>query len=1661
MTTKFRLKRNSTSGVTPTTGDIDVGELAVNLTDRKLFTSNGTGVFELGSNLTNLAVTGNLTVNAVIANGSLGTNGQVLVSNGAGAYWGTVASGGFTNGQSISVNNFTVTGAFTANNSNGTLGQVLTSNGSGIYWAAAGGVGTVTTVNSGIGLTGGPITSSGTLSVLANNGITANSTGLFVTPGTGTIVNSTGVHVNSTFIGTLTANNANNLNGNPASFYTNATNIDSGTLNNARLPSTINVTTVNSATISAGNTNAINITTRTSSGSNGATLSGSGTAGMWLVANTLSTTATSTGPRDIFFKPDGLKMYLVDSTVDRVLEYDLSTAWNVATATLTANVSSVDTVPEGLFFRPNGSKMYVAGASSDLIREFDLSTPWSVNTASLVGTFSIVSQEAATTGVAFSNTGSKMFVTGTGSDAVLEYDLSTPWSVNTAVYNSQSFSVAAQDTSPHAIHFNPTGTRMYIIGIGVDALFWYDLSTAWSVNTAIFVDSRSLALESRTPLGIWVEDSVNKAWLVDDQSDRIVEYSTNNAGLNVNSAINHFTGITDFASSVAVTRNLRVGDSLIVENDVTVQDDFAVGGDVTFSGTTESMNIGTSQTTGNTIIGGPTQTGMIQVGRSTANQTVSIANGATVSGSTKIINIGTEGLSGSNTTINIGSALGDGTVTINETTLLASNTFTVGTAAYVVANGNVGIGNTTPDARLTVTGTANVSGNVVIGGTLNAANVTAALFTGNVTGTASNATNLNSQPASFYTNATNLATGTVPTARLGTGTADSTTFLAGDQTYKTALTSVASGNGLSGGPITTTGTLAVLANNGIVSNTSGVFVQAGTGVTVNSTGVHIGQAVSTTSSVTFGTLSITGNTALGDATADIVSINGSVNTNIMPAANITYSLGNSTMRWSQLQVANVNALTGRFDGNVEITGSLTITGSVSNVSVTDLIVSDPLIHIGANNEISDLVDLGWVGHYSNDSGVTKRHAGLFRDATDGTFKIFTNLVQANLDTANALTINTAAASYSTATLQTFLTSGGLTTNSTAVNVTANSTVAVAIVANTVSGAFTGNLTGTASNATNLNSQPASFYTNATNLATGTVPTARLGTGTANTTTFLGGDQTYKTAVTSVATGSGLSGGPITTTGTVAILANSGITANATGLFVTPGTGTVVNSTGVHVNATYIATLDANNSANFNGQPASFYTNATNLATGTVPTARLGTGTANSTTFLAGDQTYKTALTTAVTSVASGNGLSGGPITTTGTLAVLANNGITVNTTGVFVNANNGITANTTGVFVTPGTGTVVNSTGVHVNSAFIGTLTANNATNFNSQPASFYANATNLSTGTLDNARLPTTVNLTTVNAATLSVGTTSVVNSSGFTTSANVLINSTGELVISPGAGIFANGSLGTAGQALFSNGSSIYWATPAAGVNTAAQFAWTNTHTFQANLTILDSSELIIQAGAGIQANGSFGTAGQVLSSDGTSVYWATVAAGVNTAAQFSWTNTHSFAANLTIGATSELIIANGAGIQANGTFGTAGQVLSSNSTGVYWADGGISASSTATLTNKRIDPRVSSTASATSVTPDIGSFDMYIYTALAAAITINATTSGTPVNGNKLTFRFKDNGTARGITWTTSGTNSFRAIGVTLPTTTVINKVTYVGCIYNAAESFWDVVAVLTQA
>ena len=116
----------------------------------------------------------------------------------------------------------------------------------------------------------------------------------------------------------------------------------------------------------------------------------------------------------------------------------------------------------------------------------------------------------------------------------------------------------------------------------------------------------------------------------------------------------------------------------------------------------------------------------------------------------------------------------------------------------------------------------------------------------------------------------------------------------------------------------------------------------------------------------------------------------------------------------------------------------------------------------------------------------------------------------------------------------------------------------------------------------------------------------------------------------------------------------------------------------------------------------------------------------------------------------------------------------------------------------------------------------------------------------------------------------------------------------------------------------------------------------------------------------------------------------------------------------------------------------------------------SATVTLSNKRITSRIWTTTTAATITPVGDSNDMYTVTALAEATTI-AAPSGTPTDWQKLMIRIKDDATARALTWNAI----YRVIWVTLPTTTVLSKTHYIGCVYNTADTKRDVLAVGVQA
>lgn len=197
-------------------------------------------------------------------------------------------------------------------------------------------------------------------------------------------------------------------------------------------------------------------------------------------------TGIASGVRSLYIKPDGSKFYvLIADANDSVYQYSMSTYWDITSSSSDSTSFSVNTQESnahGLTFKPDGTKMYITGQNSNSINEYNLSTAWDVSTASYSQQFTINTQSAISDGVAFNSTGTKFFILDSNTDKVFQYSMTTAWDVSTASYDSINFSVASQETNPSDFYFKPDGTKMYVLGNGNDTVYQYSTGTATTID---------------------------------------------------------------------------------------------------------------------------------------------------------------------------------------------------------------------------------------------------------------------------------------------------------------------------------------------------------------------------------------------------------------------------------------------------------------------------------------------------------------------------------------------------------------------------------------------------------------------------------------------------------------------------------------------------------------------------------------------------------------------------------------------------------------------------------------------------------------------------------------------------------------------------------------------------------------------------------------------------------------------------------------------------------------------------------------------------------------------------------------------------------------------------------------------------------------------------
>lgn len=206
-----------------------------------------------------------------------------------------------------------------------------------------------------------------------------------------------------------------------------------------------------------------------------------------------------TSPTGFCFSSDGLSLYVVGDSTDRIYQFVLTKAYRISTAVYvnSLTISSLDTVPQDIFITPDSTKMFVVGSSADTVKilNFALAAPGDISQASYAGV-TTAALDSVPTSVSFSSDGSKMFVLNSGADTITEFSLATPWTLPGTLVNT--LSISADEPGANGLAFSADGTKMFVVGIVNDNVITYNLPTPWTISGATVIDKTSIVAFDQT-----------------------------------------------------------------------------------------------------------------------------------------------------------------------------------------------------------------------------------------------------------------------------------------------------------------------------------------------------------------------------------------------------------------------------------------------------------------------------------------------------------------------------------------------------------------------------------------------------------------------------------------------------------------------------------------------------------------------------------------------------------------------------------------------------------------------------------------------------------------------------------------------------------------------------------------------------------------------------------------------------------------------------------------------------------------------------------------------------------------------------------------------------------------------------------------------------------
>ncbi len=231
----------------------------------------------------------------------------------------------------------------------------------------------------------------------------------------------------------------------------------------------------------------------------------------------LDISSTSTVPHGILVSNNGKHFYMVDYSASELIQYNMDIPFEISSANhyLTIDISSNITDPVDITSSPDGSKIFIGDRDSRKINQYNLSTPWNIGTASFNATFDLSAQISIESRVnpLFDKTGKVMYVTSSTESKIFQYTLSVPWEISTAIYANKFMSITSGYES-YGSFMSIDGKHISLTGVD-NILYQYDLSTPWDVSTGSLSSTFLAFLDANTVTSICSNDDFSKLYITD------------------------------------------------------------------------------------------------------------------------------------------------------------------------------------------------------------------------------------------------------------------------------------------------------------------------------------------------------------------------------------------------------------------------------------------------------------------------------------------------------------------------------------------------------------------------------------------------------------------------------------------------------------------------------------------------------------------------------------------------------------------------------------------------------------------------------------------------------------------------------------------------------------------------------------------------------------------------------------------------------------------------------------------------------------------------------------------------------------------------------------------------------------------------------------------